>query len=306
MSCPRPPAGPDWGLWRSFLAVLRTGSLSGAARALHLAHPTLRRHIEALEAALGTPLFTRSPAGLMPTSAALALRPAAEAMEAAAARLLREASAEAEEAAGTVRITASEIVAVEVLPPLLAGLRARHPWLAFELVPSDATLDVLRRDADIAVRMARPATGGLVAQRLGAVPLGFFAHRRWLEAQGEPADLAALIEAGTLIGPDCGDALPRALAAQGMAISREAFALRCDSDVAALGALRAGIGVGICQVPLAARLPDLRWVLPALGASLEMWLVTHPDLRALPRVRVALDALAEGLRRYLAGGGEPP
>lgn len=173
-------------------------------------------------------------------------------------------------------------------------------------MPSDATLDVLRRDADIAVRMARPVAGGLVAQRLGAVPLGFFAHRRWLEAHGEPADLSALIAAGALIGPDRGDVLPRALAAHGIAVSREAFAFRCDSDVAAYAALRAGIGVGICKVPLAARLPELRRVLPALGASLEMWLVTHPDLRAVPRVRIALDALAEGLRRYLSGADNPP
>ncbi|WP_204623615.1 LysR family transcriptional regulator [Crenalkalicoccus roseus] len=302
MNRPLPHDGPDWALWRSFLAVLRAGSLSGAARALRLTHPTLRRHIEALEAALGTALFTRSPAGLLPTATALSLRAAAEAMEAAAARLMREASAEAEEPAGTVRLTASEIVSAEVLPSLLAELRARHRRLAFELVPSDGTLDVLRRDADIAVRMARPATNGLVAQRLGAVRLGFFAHWRWLEVHGEPADLASLIAAGALIGPDRSDALPRALAAHGIAVSREAFTFRCDSDVACLAALRAGIGVGICQVPLAARMPDLRPVLPTLGAELEMWLVTHPDLRTVPRVRIALDALAAGLRCYLAVG----
>jgi DNA-binding transcriptional LysR family regulator len=305
MSRPHPADGPDWSLWRSFLAVQRAGSLSGAARDLRLAHPTVRRHIEALEAALGTVLFTRSPTGLLPTATALSLRATAEAMEAAAARLVRDATAEAEEAAGTVRLTASEIVSAELLPPLLADLRARHRRLAFELVPSDETLDVLRRDADIAVRMVRPATGGLIAQRLGAVRLGFFAHRRWLEAHGEPAELASLIAAGALIGPDRGDALPRALAAHGIHVSRDAFAFRCDSDLACLAALRAGIGVGICQVPLAARMPELRPVLPPLGAELEVWLVTHPDLRAVPRVRIALDGLATGLRRYLAGGSAP-
>lgn len=296
--------GPDWGLWRSFLAVLRTGSLLGAARTLRLAHPTVRRHIKALEASVGSALFSRSPAGLVPTAAALALRPAAEAMEVAAARLAREASADAVAEAGTVRITASEIIGVEVLPPLLAELRARNPALAFELVPSDSTLDVLRRDADIAVRMTRPATGGMVARRLGAVALGFFAHRRWVEVHGEPQDLAAVMKEGALVGPDRGDALPRALAAHGIAVSREAFGFRCDSDVACLAALRAGLGVGICQAPLAARMPELQRVLPGLGAELEMWLVTHPDLRALPRVRLVLDALAAGLRRYLSASLE--
>jgi DNA-binding transcriptional LysR family regulator len=305
MSRSHPDNGPDWSLWRSFLAVLRAGSLSGAARDLRLAHPTVRRQIEALEAALGTVLFTRSPAGLLPTATALSLRAVAEAMEAAAARLVRDATAEAEEAAGTVRLTASEIVSAEVLAPLLADLRARHRRLAFELVPSDETLDVLRRDADIAVRMVRPATGGLIAQRLGAVRLGFFAHWRWLEAHGEPAELASLVAAGALIGPDRGDALPRALAGHGIAVSRDAFAFRCDSDLACLAALRAGIGVGICQAPLAARMPELHPVLPSLGTELEMWLVTHPDLRAIPRVRIVLEGLATGLRRYLAGGAAP-
>lgn len=183
----------------------------------------------------------------------------------------------------------------------LAELRARHHRLAFELVPSDAMLDVLRRDAGIAVRMARPATGGLMAQRLGAVPLGFFAHRRWLEAHGEPADLPALIAAGALIGSDRGDTLPRALAERGISVSREAFALRCDGAMAALATLRAGMGTGMCQVPLAVRTPELTRTLPEVAAELDMWLVTHPDLSAVPRVRQTLDALADGLRPHPRG-----
>ncbi|GIX10745.1 LysR family transcriptional regulator [Elioraea sp.] len=305
MSPPRPDRGPDWALWRSFLAVLRSGSLSASARSLGLAHPTLRRHIATLESALGATLFTRSPAGLLPTAVALSLRPAAEAMEAAAARLLRDATAGGAAPAGTIRLTASEVLGAEVLPALLAGLRERHPGLDVELVLSNETLDVLRRDADIAVRMYRPRTEGLVAQRIGTVELGFFAHQSWIARHGEPRDLAALIEAGVLIGPDRETALPRALAAQGFATTREAFVFRSDSDLACLGALRAGLGVGVCQVPLARRMPELRRVLPGLGGSLEVWLVTHPDLRQVPRVRAALAALSAGLRRYLAAGFGP-
>lgn len=300
----QPDRGPDWALWRSFLAVLRGGSLSAASRALGLTHPTLRRHIETLEALLGTPLFTRSPAGLLPTPVALSLRPSAEAMEAAAARLLRDATAEAGEPAGTLRVTASEIVGAEVLPPLLAELRARHPRLDIELVLSNETLDVLRRDADIAVRMHPPRPEGLLARRLGAVRLGFFAASAWIARHGAPRGLRALIEARALIGPDRETALPRALAAQGFPAPREAFAFRSDSDLACLAALRAGLGVGICQMPLAARFPELQPVLPELGGRLEMWLVTHPDLRRLPRLRAGLAVLAAGLRAYLAAGGE--
>jgi DNA-binding transcriptional LysR family regulator len=305
ISGPWPDRGPDWALWRSFLAVLRTGSLSAGARALCLTHPTIRRHVATLEAALGTTLFTRSPAGLLPTPVALSLRAGAEAMQAAAARLLRDAAAESAAPMGTLRLTASEILGAEVLPPLLASLRDRHPGLDVELVLSNETLDVLRRDADIAVRMYRPRTEGLLARRLGTVALGFFAHEGWIARHGEPRELAALIQAGALIGPDRDMSLPRALAAEGFATTREAFAFRSDSDLACLAALRAGLGVGICQLPLARRMPDLRRVLPGLGGALEVWLVTHPDLRQVPRVRVALAALATGLRRYLAEGAGP-
>ena len=148
---------PSWELYRSFLGVLRNGSLSRAARATGLTQPTIGRHVVALEEALGVGLFTRSPSGLMPTAAALALLPHAAAMEAAAEALLRSASGAAEEARGTVRLTASEIMGTEVLPAMLAGFRERHPGIVVELALTDLTQDLLRRDADLAVRMSRPS-----------------------------------------------------------------------------------------------------------------------------------------------------
>src|SRR4051794_26573900 len=151
------PAPPDWSLYRSFVAVLREGSLSGAARALCVSQPTLGRHIVELESALGISLFTRSPEGMIPTAAANALRPEAEALAAAADALYRAASGPLAENAGTVRITASEVIAAEVLPPILARLQADHPRIVVELAVSNRIEDLLRRDADIAVRMARPA-----------------------------------------------------------------------------------------------------------------------------------------------------
>src|SRR5688500_8024889 len=115
----------DWEHQRAFLAVLREGSLSGAARVLDVAQPTVRRRIEDLESTLGTALFTRSPGGLQPTEIALALAHHAETMALAADAFIRSASAGAREIAGTVRITASEVVAVEVLPANLAALSER-------------------------------------------------------------------------------------------------------------------------------------------------------------------------------------
>jgi DNA-binding transcriptional LysR family regulator len=290
----------DWALWRSFLAILRHGSLSAAARSLDVAQPTIRRHLDELEATLGAPLFTRSPSGLAATDLALSLREAAQAMDSAAALLQRTASADAGAVAGTVRIAASDIIGVEVLPAILAGLKARHPALAFELTLSNRLEDILRHDADIAIRMTRPAQDGLLARKIGTIPLGLYARDAWIERHGAPASLPSLIAAGGLIGYDRDPSIIRALAQFGVQGKPADFGFRSDSDLAQLAALRAGLGVGVCQKPLAARDPHLRHVLPDIAHALETWLVTHPDLRGVNRVRATLDGLADGLAAYLA------
>jgi len=133
-----------WELYRSFLAVLQEGSLSGAARALGLTQPTVGRHVDALETRLGLVLFTRSQVGLLPTEAARALEPHAQAMHHTAASLERVAQGLGTGVQGTVRISASEVVGAEVLPPILADLSARHPGLKLELVLSNRVQDLVR------------------------------------------------------------------------------------------------------------------------------------------------------------------
>lgn len=290
-----------WDLWRSFLAVARQGSLSGAARVLGATQPTLGRHVEALESGLGIALFTRSQGGLSPTPAALALLAQAEAMEAAAASLRRSADGARSEAGGTVRITASEIMGAEVLPDILAGLQEAHPALVVELVLSNRTDDLLRRDADIAVRMVRPVQEALIAQHLGHVDLGLYAHERYLARHGAPSALAELPRFH-VIGFDRNDHSARALAKGVIELDRELFSLRSDSDLAQLAALRAGLGIGACQAGIAARNPQLRPVLAgALAFKLDVWLCMHEDQRASRPVRLAYEALADGLRRWIAG-----
>jgi DNA-binding transcriptional LysR family regulator len=290
----------DWALWRSFLALLRESSLSGAARALDVAHPTVRRHLDELEARLGAPLFVRSPSGLVATDLALSLQEAAQTMESAAALLVRTASADAGAEAGTVRIAASEIIGVEVLPPILSALRARYPGLSFELTLSNSIEDVLRHEADIAIRMTRPAQDSLLARNVGLIPLGLYAHETWIARRGEPVSLAELIASGSLIGYDRNPAIIRALTAYGVQAQSANFGFRSDSDLAQLAALRAGLGVGVCQQPLAARDPKLRQVLPAVTHTLGIWLVTHPNLRKVGRVRRTLDELGSALTAYVA------
>jgi len=292
---------PGWELYRTFLAVVREGSLSGAARALGLTQPTAGRHVDALEQALGLSLFIRTQQGLSPTEAALSLRPFAESLESTSAALLRAASSQGEGVRGTVRVTASEVVAVEVLPPILTDLHAAYPELTIELVPSNRLEDLLRREADIAVRMQPPTQGVLVARQLGGIELGAFAHRRYLEQRGVPATLGDLT-GHTLIGYDKENAFLRGVRAQLPWIQRNRFALRTDSDLAAIAALRAGFGIGFCQVGLAQRNPDLvRLFVDEVSITLDTWLAMHEDLRDSPRCRAVFDALAVGLQRYING-----
>lgn len=289
--------GIDWSLCRSVLAVMEAGSLSRAAHSLGLSQPTVGRQVAALEGQLGVALFTRSPSGLMPTPAARALRPHLEAMMAAATALQRSASGAADAAAGVVRITASQVIGGAVLPDILAAFRAAHPAVAVELALSNQNQDLLRREADVAVRMARPTQAALHARRIGTVEVGLHATGDYLETHGAPADLSD--RAGhTVIG---WDTAPVRVGGQPLDLpaGRDAFDVRCDSDLACLAMVRAGVGIGACQIPLARRW-GLVPVLPdAFRLPLEVWVVTHEDLKAERRIRLMFDALVAGLTDYV-------
>ncbi|APR54169.1 LysR family transcriptional regulator [Sphingomonas koreensis] len=286
---------PGWDLYRSFAAVLRAGSLSGAARMLGMTQPSIARHVDALEDALGIDLFVRTQRGLSPTDAALRLRPYAESLEATAAALRRAVASDTDATAGTVRITASEIVGTEHLPAILTRVRQRHPALHVELVLSNAVDDLLQRHADIAVRMVEPVQQALVVRRAGAVEVGLHAHGRYLADREIPRSLAAL-SAHNLIGFDTETPMIRAVGARFPELNRAAFALRADSDIAQLAAIRAGFGIGFCQVQVARRDPDLVRVLAGeVSFEFGMWIVMHEDLRSNQACRIIFDALAEGL-----------
>lgn len=288
----------SWDYRRTFLAVLAQGSLSGAARTLGLTQPTVGRHIEALETELGAPLFTRSAGGLAPTDTALALRPHAEAMAAAAEALARTASGEAEAVRGVIRLATSDIMGVEVLPPILAGFHEAHPDVAIELTLSSRQEDLLRREADIAVRMARPVQGALLARRIGVARVGLFAHRRFIEAHGVPTTFAEVGRFG--IGFDRDAQARRMLEERQVALGRDDFAFRSDQDLAQLAMVRAGFGVGGCQVGIARRDPDLVPVLEGVFRyEMEVWVAMHEDLKSSRRMRLMFDWLADGLTDYV-------
>jgi DNA-binding transcriptional LysR family regulator len=295
-----------WELYRSFLGVLREGSLSGAARDLGITQPTVGRHVAALEKSLGVVLFTRSQVGLMPTEVALALQGHAEAMESNAASLARAATGHGEGVRGVVRVSASEVVSAEVLPPIVARLREQHPALKVELVSTNRMQDLLRREADIAVRMVRPKQAQLVARRIGLIELGLHAHAAYLARHGTPRKLEELA-AHSIIGYDHFPAFARNAVRTLKGFQRDAFSLRTDSDLTQLALIRAGAGIGACQTGLAWRgdsTPPLQRVLPrAFSLKLDTWITMHEDLRNSPRCRVAFDALVEGLQQYV--GSQP-
>jgi DNA-binding transcriptional LysR family regulator len=284
---------PDWQHWRSFLAVLQTGSLSAAARQLHLTQPTLGRQIASLEQALGVALFTRSTEGLRPTSAATELAPHATAMASAAAALLRVASGGEGELRGMVKLAASEFIGAVVLPRMLARFREAHPGIEIELAMSDHVEDLLRRDADIAVRNTTPTQAALLVRRIGEIPVTLFAHRDYAAAHGLPGTLQEL-ERHALIGR------PEHAAQFPVGGTTPHFTFQCSSDLGLLAALRAGLGIGYCQTPIGRHDPDLVPVLPHIVlARIGVWLATHEDLRSTRRIRVLLDHLAEELSRYV-------
>lgn len=286
-------SGIAWDDQQAFLAVVETGSLSGAARQLRVAQPTVRHRVEALEQALGTVLFTRSPGGLVPTEQARALAVHARAMSLASEAFVRAASGPSGEVAGTVRLSVSEFVGVEVLPAMVRRLRDRHPGLAVEVELSNEPADLLGQEADVAVRMRPPREGELVAKRVDAIPLGFFAHREYVARRGAPATLDELAS-HDLVGPDRSRADLDLAEVLHPALTRRAFVFRTDSHPAQLAAVRAGVGIGVVQRPAGLADPALSAILPDLVVgALPTWIVAHRDLRRLPRVGAVFKHLVD-------------
>jgi DNA-binding transcriptional LysR family regulator len=292
--------GFDWALVRSFLAVLDAGSLMGAARQIGAQQPTLSRHVAELESQLGTPLFERTGRGVSPTAAALAIADAARQMEQGAETLARTLAGQRDQATGTVRITTSMVAATYLLPPLLARLHAEEPGIQLELIASNQITNLLRRDADIAVRMVRPEQTSLVARKLGNVGIGAYAHDRYLRRAGTPRNPRELMD-HTLIGYAKDDIMVRGFAALGLPLRREAFSLRTDDQVAYGRLVAEGAGIGFVAHYNTRHWPGVRRVLPMLAIPpLPCWLAVHREIRSSRVVRRVYDFLADTLPDALA------
>lgn len=285
----------DWNLLKSFNAVVENGSVSRAAQALGVSQPTVSRQIAELEQAVGAALFERVARGVMPTSAGTALREPVQRMLEAAQAAAVVAAGQGTEAAGTVRITASEMMAAFVLPPMLARLRLQYPKIQIELIASNRVDNLLTREADIAVRMARPEQAGLIARKIGDYPLAFYAHRSYLKSRRLPRNHADL-SAFDWIGLDRSNMMIEGFRQAGFKVGRDFFAFRCDNQIVGWQAVLAGLGVGVTLQRIGDGERELVRILehqplPKLG----VWLTAHRELRDVPRIRAAFDFLAQEL-----------
>ena len=289
----------DWSLVRSFLAVLEKGSLLAASRDLQLSQPTIGRHVAELESQLGLVLFDRNGRGLLPTEAAYHLAESARIMQSGADQLARNVMGADLGASGTVRITASQPVSCYVLPPLLAQMRLSLPDVQVELVASNEVSNLLRREADIAVRMVQPQQASIIARRVGKVTLRACAHQDYLRRRGVPRQPSDLL-AHDLIGGDRNDDTLKGFAAQGLVVGREQFAFRADDLIVVWQAVRAGLGVGFVSEHLIRSDPAVISVLPKLKIEpLPVWLAVHKEIRTSKRIRAVYDFLADALPRAI-------
>ena len=291
----------DWNLVRSFVAVAEAGSLSEAARRLPSSQPTLGRHVSELETALGVVLFRRGRSGYELTENGAAFLDRAKAMRDSADALSRLAVGREEELAGTVRVTASVVVATYVLPSIMARLGKSEPGIEVEIIASDRVGNLLRRDADIAVRMVEPAQNDIIARKIADQPLTACAASSYLKRRGYPKAVADLRD-HDIVGYDRADDIIQGFARFGLSVDRHAFRFRTDNQVVFWEAVRAGNGIGFAQLSLVNRDALVEPLLPGLPLPvLPMWLAMHHDVRHSPRIRRVADFLYGELKAYSAG-----
>lgn len=288
----------DWDLVRTFLALIEAGSLSAAARQLGVSQPTVGRQLDALEARLGV-LFARTSQGLLATATALDLVEPAQRMASSWATMTRLATGRAESIAGTVRLTASRSVSTYILPPILAELRLQWPEIELELVASDIVQDLLRRDADIAVRNVRPTQDDVIARKVGEMAIGLFAGPDYATRRPLPTTLDELLT-HELIGFDRSDELIRGFANQGVVVDRGAFSVRCDDHVVLVELIAAGLGLGFVSLASARARGLVSVPLPLPPLHLPVWVATHQEVHTSRRIRVIADALVATLATRIA------
>jgi DNA-binding transcriptional LysR family regulator len=285
----------DWNQMRAFLATVESGSLSAAARATGLTQPTLSRQVAALEADLGVVLFERIGKRLVLTPSGSELAGHVRAMGSAADRLSIAAMARSEAVEGLVRITAIDIVAAYLLPPALKRLHEAAPGIEIQIIASNSINDLMRREADIAIRHVRPTEPDLVARRTADVFVEIYAATEFLERRGRPRAPADLADAA-FVGFDREGGLVDELRLRGIPVSKANFRWTCESALVGLDLIRQGVGFGLTFREVARQVPGIECVFPELPPIVgPVWLVAHRELQTSRRLRLVFDILADVL-----------
>ena len=288
----------SWDLYQSLNAVLQEGTLSGAAKALHSSQPTVGRHITALEEVLQTTLFIRTKQGLVPTETCLQLAPHTRGIAHLAHIVERLAASRDTDQQAVIRLTCSDVIAAEVLPKVLTELQLQHPKIKVELSLSDDSLDLLNREADIAIRLYRPKQMHLLTQHAVDIPLGLFASEQYVRRQGLPNNIAELAQ-HQIVGFDkTTDFVLEALAETSLPLARDEFAISVDSNLAQLAYIKAGAGIGICQCQLAKNIGLMHIMPKQVKFELEAWVTMHEDLRHIGAYMTSFRAIAQGLKDF--------
>jgi DNA-binding transcriptional LysR family regulator len=285
----------DWDKLQYFLTVAQQGTLARAGQALQVDATTVSRQLSALEAALQQTLFERAPGGFLLTAAGRALLPHAEAMAAAAARI-RSVGEDGAALSGQLRVSVSEGFGNSFIAPRLAGFVAAHPELEIDLVASSGFLNPSRREADMAVLLARPRKGPLITRKLSDYSLGLYAPANrtdWQEAvAATPLSRAGVPVIGyvpdILYAPELdylGEIEPGLRAG-----------VRSSSILAQRRMIAGGAGVGVLPCFLAAGDPALVRVRPEQVIARAFWLALHRDVAPQPRIRAFIDWLDSEVR----------
>lgn len=291
----------DWNRARAFLVTAEEGSLSGAARALGMAQPTLGRQVTALEEELGVILFERRGGRLALTQAGLELLEHVRDMGDAALHVSRTASGQSQSIEGLVSVTASEIMAAHVLPPILATLRRAHPGVTIELIASNATSDLRRREADIAIRNAEPRDPELIATRVRTESARLYAAHSYFDRVGAPKDNQALSKL-EFIGLQENQILADGLNVLGLSVGPESFPLISSSQLASWELVKGGLGVGVMITEVGDAEPLVAQAGPWLPAfEFNTWLLAHREITTSRRIRLVFDHLVAALKRRSSG-----
>lgn len=285
----------DWNLLQSFLAVSEHGSFSAAARATNGSQATLSRHISVLEEQLDTHLFSRAVGGAELTKRGMEVLQHATNMADEAGRLSLDIDGHESVISGTVRITAVTTIATYTLPKILAALRIEEPEIEIELVATNKRENLLRREADIAIRFSRPTEAGLFARKVGETRFGTYAAHSYLERRPAPTTAEEILN-HDMIGFDTSDIIINGLTRLGLKVDRDFFTFRCDDPVVGWNMVVEGYGIGFNRLEIGEVEPKVsRIKLPNTIEPLQIWLVAHSELKTNLRVRRVFDFLAEKL-----------